>query len=747
MGIPKPFGGHAEQMLEPDAWPEADEDVLFDRAHAWTRILHQVDEVLGANRRHRAEMFECDGWRGAAAAAAADELSRNIDQLVALQHMLATVITWQRHVAGSIVDAKAAISDNVEIANQRINVIVNDPRLTAHSRRTAIDALVGEAYLENAGVVAATAELIQVSRSWQPPNGALENLLDQKVPPTFTVAVPDWESTTLGNGDSPAGQRPPPPVPDNAAPSPPRVDADTILPVTPKPTPVDPAPGEGTRPPAPATRPPNWSGPTSSSPVNAPVGATSGGWPGPIPSTTPSGQTVPSRPATPSAPTGPAKPLYPATATKPPATGEHSLEAAGAAPVAAQSSSHLAGEQALSATSNMGGMPMGPMAAPASSAAGGGRSGGGTAPAVSNGSAKPAASVRQAAANRAVETFRMANDDLIGSGDREQPAEHAQDGAAAMIPVSAARMERDAIAEAAAADAARRQGTDPLRLGRRIAAALNAPGKGRPVDLGFYWITAVTADGAIVVANSYGLAYLPDGMRLPDEVHMASADSTIPAAVRARWATYPVMAVQGWATHHDRKLRVVIGTEQQLANSDSGAAKIVLQPDDIPAAGDMPGRTRLEVVDRAASDLLAATTDARLIQLLPPAPTIAEQRRSREPAGSEEPGKGAPMVPARLAKRLRDIAPPPPQPATASRRDEQLTRLWLAVSKPLASSHPDRQAVHLGAFRTYAAQAQSVLLIEARQATDPVAQRVAVADWLYWKCIARLMDAALADAA
>lgn len=341
----------------------------------------------------------------------------------------------------------------------------------------------------------------------------------------------------------------------------------------------------------------------------------------------------------------------------------------------------------------------------------------------------------------------MANDDKIGSGGREQPLEHVQDGAAAMIPVSAARIERDAIAEAAAADAARRQGTDPLVLGRRIAAALNAPGKGRPVDLGFYWITAVTTDGTIVVANSYGLAYLPDGMRLPKEVHMASADSRIPAAVRARWATYPVMAVQGWAAHHDRKLRVVIGTEQQLANSDPGATKIVLQPDDIPATGDMPGRTRLEVVDRAASELLAATTDARLIHMLPPAPAIAEQRPSREPAVSEEPGKGAPMVPARLAKRLRDSAPPPPQPATASRQDEQLTRLWLAVSKPLASSHPDRQAVHLGAFRTYAAQAQSVLLIEARQATDPVAQRVAVADWLYWKCIARLMDAALADAA
>ena len=51
--------------------------------------------------------------------------------------------------------------------------------------------------------------------------------------------------------------------------------------------------------------------------------------------------------------------------------------------------------------------------------------------------------------------------------------------------------------------------TDPLQLARRVAAALNAPGSGGEGDLGFFWVTAVTTDGAIVVANSYGTGLHP----------------------------------------------------------------------------------------------------------------------------------------------------------------------------------------------------------------------------------------------
>ena len=63
---------------------------------------------------------------------------------------------------------------------------------------------------------------------------------------------------------------------------------------------------------------------------------------------------------------------------------------------------------------------------------------------------------------------------------------------------------------------------------------------------------------------------------------MASADDSIPACERAKWATYPILAVQGWAQHHNVKLRAVVATEDQFKNFDPGAAKITLQPDDIP---------------------------------------------------------------------------------------------------------------------------------------------------------------------
>lgn len=258
------------------------------------------------------------------------------------------------------------------------------------------------------------------------------------------------------------------------------------------------------------------------------------------------------------------------------------------------------------------------------------------------------------------------------------------------------------MAAASTADAARRRGPDPLQLARRIAAALNATDSGGG-DLGFFWITAVTIDGKIVVANSYGLAYVPEGVQLPEPVHMASADDSIPATERASWATYPVMAVQGWAAHRDTKLRAVIATEQQLANSDPGAAKVVLTPDDIPDNGEMTGRTRLQVVNPDAAEQLSETIDLQLTDLLPP------QRVYAEPSPS------------------------------ADRRDA----LWFEVIKPMASKSDGRGAAHLRAFHTYAAHAQEVAVAEAYAADEPTARRAAVADWLYWQHLTGLLDQAL----
>lgn len=268
-----------------------------------------------------------------------------------------------------------------------------------------------------------------------------------------------------------------------------------------------------------------------------------------------------------------------------------------------------------------------------------------------------------------------------------------------MIPVSAARAARDAAT--AAASARQRGRGDALRLARRIAAALNASDNNAG-DYGFFWITAVTTDGSIVVANSYGLAYIPDGMELPNKVYLASADHAIPVDEIARCATYPVLAVQAWAAFHDMTLRAVIGTAEQLASSDPGVAKIVLEPDDIPESGKMTGRSRLEVVDPSAAAQLADTTDQRLLDLLPPAPV--------------------------------DVNPP----------GDERHMLWFELMKPMTSTATGREAAHLRAFRAYAAHSQEIALHQAHTATDAAVQRVAVADWLYWQYVTGLLDRALA---
>ncbi len=241
--------------------------------------------------------------------------------------------------------------------------------------------------------------------------------------------------------------------------------------------------------------------------------------------------------------------------------------------------------------------------------------------------------------------------------------------------------------------------SDPLGIARRVAAALNTSGTGE--DFGFFWITAITTDGKIVVANSYGLAYIPEEVELPDEVQMASADDAISAHERARSATYPVMAVQGWATHHNKKLRAVIGTEEQLANSDPGAAKIVLEPDDIIDSDKMTGRSRLQVVDPEAAARLANTSDACLIELLPPSP------------------------------------------AAESPPETKRHMLWLDVMKPMVSSATDRGTAHLRAFHAYADDSKKRALHRAHSAADAQARRPGVADWLYWQYVIGLLDRAL----
>ncbi|GLD03061.1 hypothetical protein Mkiyose1088_49270 [Mycobacterium kiyosense] len=280
--------------------------------------------------------------------------------------------------------------------------------------------------------------------------------------------------------------------------------------------------------------------------------------------------------------------------------------------------------------------------------------------------------------------------------DKKKPSDDVT--ALPSVPVSAARAARDAVAAAVGARGAKK---DPLRLARRVAAALNARDSGGDDDYGFFWITAVTTDGEIVVANSYGLAYIPEEVQLPAKVFMATADRALPADEKARTATYPVLAVQGWAAFHDLELRAVIGTAEQLANSDPGVAKIVLEDDDIPDSGKMVGRSRLEVVDPSSAAQLQETDDLHLLDLLPPAP------------------------------------------ADEKTPDDERHMLWFDLMKPMTSTATGREIAHLRAFFAYATHCRELALHRAYGAAGGQPQRLAVEDFLYWRCVAALLDSAL----
>ncbi|WP_163796182.1 hypothetical protein [Mycolicibacterium sediminis] len=383
-----------------------------------------------------------------------------------------------------------------------------------------------------------------------------------------------------------------------------------------------------------------------------------------------------------------------------------------AAAAAANASSHSGGASGGSGggLGNLGGMGGG-----GGSGGGGGGGGGGTpsapppmsappmplgAPATPTPAAPTAPGAGGAAANPASTT--------APGGPNVNPASAGRidQGAigAAPIPVSTSRLERDAITSAAVGGGANRKsnnGNAALIMARRIAAALNIGVS----DFGFYWVTGLTADGSIVVANSFGLAYIPEHVNLPRQVAMATADESIPPAERAKWATYPVLAIQGWARAHEQKLRAVIATEEQFASFDPGAAKVILRPDDIPESGRMEGRSRLEVIAPNAAAHLASVPAASLIDLLPPAPADT-------------------------------IAPA-----------DNSNALWFELIKPLMSTQPERAAVHLEAFVTYAEHAQEQALYRAHVAVDSEAQRAAIADWVYWQHLAVLMwEATGADA-
>lgn len=706
MGLGKADGEHIVEMTEPDGWPKIDEDLLFERASVHLALRDSVHAALTNWRDQHARLIDGSVWSGDGSRAGGAAIQRQIREMEDVETHLAKAYSFYQMAGQRVADAKMEINANLTLAQAEIQEIKNSKASAAAKELRLIEFLSSENEKNSAEVMEKAASITPFAK-FQPPSNS--------IPSPSALPV-----TTHGNErlvEKVAWAAAPPKLssPSSVLPQSVGVEKTTMSPMQPTPTPrvaaQNPdisAPGRGIPPTqtglnstsassgtnlSPTMQSGIGSSTTGSTPLSSETTASSSGTnssgatAGSLPSgkaaasTTDTSQRVtqavsnrPIAPPTPlqqssaqpvtlsSAPTNQSAAI-PSTGGSSPATtgGASGAAPSGAAPVGA---APVGGSTAAPPP-----VPLGPPTTPAPPA-------------------PPAAGTAPAAAGPGVAPMSAAS----ASGAAAAPAP---------VPVSTARAERDAILAASTPGGRKAGGGDPLQRARHIGAALNVG----VMDFGFFWVTGLTADGTIVVANSYGLAYIPDGVHLPEHVKMATADESISPAERATWATYPILAIQGWCRHHDKQLRAVVATEEQFANFDPGVARIVLTTEDIPDDGTMNGRNRLEVIAPDAAQRLNAVADTGLTELLPPAAT--------------------------------DLEPPADQSA----------KLWFNVAKPLMSTSPQRGAAHLHAFVAYANHAQELTLHRAQTASEPDAQRHAITDWIYWQHLGVLMNDAVASEA
>lgn len=738
---------YAKRMTDKGAWPETHESEFQNLEVRLNGTLSVLRGASSSWNRSKNAIFDTpDSWKGKASSGANEKVEDHSSALSGLETQLSGIIEWCKNAAAHITETKGTIRSNVNAGIDEINKLIEAANSEKDPEKRSditdkIEEVVKRKFGENTQTVSDRAKTFLAGGEKGPlspqlngDDGAAHTASGSKGEPAdaksvqFAFGKAD-AADAPGVGqfiDGPAPEvapnlfqphlsdKPDALLPEQVAPAPNAVPEDI---------PAKSADGKAAALPEPAPQPPL--SPRGQQPVAPPKAGLPAGTP-PTPSPSP-GMGVPSvgggsgggasgaAGGAPSSPLsslgssgasgaeqagGPAQAAAQAAAGRAPTdplqafskgfadsagTPVHAASSGGAPPPLAPSPAVPASDAMTPASTGSGPVtqtgaqaPAAPAQTPASGGPMGGMGGGmGGMPLGPPPTAPPAAPVAPPAAAPPPAVTPPAN---IAGGAQVAP-----------IPVSAARAERDA------AQAAAKRSSDPLVVARRIAAALNAPDMLNVEDFDFYWITALTAQGQIVVANNYGLAYLPAQVRLPEHVKLVSADESIPASERASFAIHPMVAVQRWAQHHDTTLRAVIGREEHFANSDAGAHKVVLTPEDIPAKGQMAGRDRLQIIAPQIAMRLAGFGDADLINILPPASA--------------------------------DTSPP----------EDRRTALWEAVWEPLCSSASNRGQVHLQAFLAYAIHAQELAVYEAHAATDGPDQRRAVTDFIYWQHVGQLI--------
>lgn len=121
VGIERPGGPYAAQMIAGGAWPEADEGTYFHRADELRGHHKQITGALEDWQRHETLLFnDSHAWSGDAARAAARHIGRITEAVHTHQKQLTTAISQANAAAAVLVWAKEQITANVEHAHAEI---------------------------------------------------------------------------------------------------------------------------------------------------------------------------------------------------------------------------------------------------------------------------------------------------------------------------------------------------------------------------------------------------------------------------------------------------------------------------------------------------------------------------------------------------------------------------------------------------------------------------------------------------